>query len=753
MAVGLSEARTLELMIKFGYSQAQAQQIANDFKKISGSVQELEVIFRRAGSSREWAQTQAKVVRELAGEYKTLSKIMSNVADVEAAVSRSIQERGKTKDFGVGKGPSGGYGVSFSQFMVGMGLQGIPGMQGVGQAMLAASSFNQTISILQQFTQQAGGVGAAFKGLVTELGPITAVVVGVTAAMAILGDTGRDGAIKVRGFIAATNDFYDQIGKLTRNQAELEVDNRRIALASEQLKLAALEKRYAEERAIAPVATGGGMAEWSDVLEGMGQVAQQIMGSAAPTELGASMGALEVSIRKAKEATVEHQQVIDLWTQKMQDATILPTTTAWMLRGSQAIFERNVAMDKLRRGGSSASIEEMIADRESNMRRLSEKRVTLTSPEVSSTPGIMAEINRIDEQLGQWSQDLIVLRDVLKDRQAAEAYKRGLDALAKSEKEAAERAEDLAKQHGNMVKEINELISARAKQVARQEEEDRIQAERDSVVKDYEARIEAAREQERLTEEGKKLAKLGQDYIDKRLKAWQEYLLDEQRANEDYQLERRRLLEDTYDELSDLASRRDVAGFIQAEREAAKKLKRMDEDAAIESKRRYEDFLRQLAEDQAQFNERMKQEREAGQKRLRESERLERELQARREQWQREDHARRLEQERQDYDERLSLLMIKDGQILAEYDRLMESIRQKTAATAVYSQGLNMNYQFTPRPAPTVQQMTSPYGTTMQPTTNVQVNNTVGDVATKRDLDNVQYRTVQSIRKAVSLEY
>jgi hypothetical protein len=102
------------------------------------------------------------------------------------------------------------------------------------------------------------------------------------------------------------------------------------------------------------------------------------------------------------------------------------------------------------------------------------------------------------------------------------------------------------------------------------------------------------------------------------------YLKSEKEATEDYSLQRVRALEDMYAQLSNLASQRDVAGFVNARASGMTNLGRNDQDFGIEAQRRkasYEQaaqeqvaaYAKENTARQQQLQQRLQQEQQAGQ--------------------------------------------------------------------------------------------------------------------------------------------
>ena len=100
-----------------------------------------------------------------------------------------------------------------AEIMAGRGLSMVPGMQGVGHALLEAGDLSRTLDIFKQMSAGAQGMSGAFGGLLATLGPITAVVGALAIAMALLNEAGKQDEIRIKGQIEAMKQFFAEIDK------------------------------------------------------------------------------------------------------------------------------------------------------------------------------------------------------------------------------------------------------------------------------------------------------------------------------------------------------------------------------------------------------------------------------------------------------------------------------------------------------------------------------------------------------------
>jgi hypothetical protein len=148
-----------------------------------------------------------------------------------------------------------------------------------------------------------------------------------------------------------------------------------------------------------------------------------------------------------------------------------------------------------------------------------------------------------------------------------------------------------------------------------------------------------------------------QKFMEDQQKLLANYIKAEQNATEDYSRERVRKLEDLYNTLSNLASQRDVAGFVNARASGMLGINRGDEDAGVAARRRREAFDAQQADlvaafqkesatRQSQLNQRIQQEQSAGQQQIKQADIVNRQIAELRQRYAEQDlRARRMQED------------------------------------------------------------------------------------------------------------
>lgn len=417
--------------------------------------------------------------------------------------------------------------------------------------------------------------------------------------------------------------------------------------------------------------------------------------------------------------------------------------------------QRYVDLQKLIRTSSSEAAQEQLADTkdrmEANRRERAQVQHDYEKGYVSAEEAgkKISELDRAYSDLAIKQDDLVntALPLIAAREQEAALMKAYTDAQKESEAAYQKALTDL----GQINEQIKSTETAQALKERRQAEDDTIRAGRTAIEQDFKKRIEAARTQQEEIDRTERIAKLrreagqadakaarefGQadakaareynqrvekinaDFMQRELAAVDDHNRAALRKQKDWAKEYLRFLEDWQDRLTDLAAERDVAGFIQEQREGEKRLRRMAEDASEAARQQTEDFLRQrqeaadnraqqLADLRADFeqqradrladyeqarqdrltdlNTRIQDELEAGIKRRDQAQLLEDELAAKREEWAREDQARLRRREQEDYDARLALMKTEQDKALAAikhyYDTNLQYISEMYAQT------------------------------------------------------------------------
>jgi hypothetical protein len=256
----------------------------------------------------------------------------------------------------------------------------------------------------------------------------------------------------------------------------------------------------------------------------------------------------------------------------------------------------------------------------------------LTAVRLSETQGVdgtIAAITKLNEEQAKAQEFFTGIVDGIQ-----EGLETAKDAIVKG---AADIAADVAKKREEAEKsliDINEKLieveQDRGKVLA-----DRvIEAQRAREMGALETRLGAAQAYDAAVARNQKIKEITaqghaadiqaqQKFMENQQKLLAGYIKAEQNATEDYSRERVRKLEDLYNTLNDLASKRDVAGFVNARRSGMQDIGRGDSDAGFAAQRRRADYEAQAAEQQAAFNkesaqreaqlqQRLEQERNAG---------------------------------------------------------------------------------------------------------------------------------------------
>lgn len=306
------------------------------------------------------------------------------------------------------------------------------------------------------------------------------------------------------------------------------------------------------------------------------------------------------------------------------------------------------SLDEL--AAESKTLDAQIQDNATQFTQLNDaaKRLNITAEEQSAVMKAVTEgttgANAALDQLSQVTKDNAAgLNDVGKGLENVFSKLKNsvLKAVEDSAKAQAEAAEKAAKEREAAEKrliDVNEKLAS--------VEMDRGKALADRVTEDARAakfaeldqKLAAAQAYDAAREKNKKLNDIQQQghaediaaqqkYMESQQKLLGSYLKAEQQATEDYSRERVRRLEDLYNTLNDLASQRDVAGFVNARRAGMTDIGRMDEDAGVSARRRREQYQQQQADldsayakeratRQSQLQQRLQQEQQAGQQQI-----------------------------------------------------------------------------------------------------------------------------------------
>lgn len=252
--------------------------------------------------------------------------------------------------------------------------------------------------------------------------------------------------------------------------------------------------------------------------------------------------------------------------------------------------------------------------------------------------------------------------------------------IADSEKRRGEQLTNRAKEDSRTV----ETGALEAKIAAAQE----VEAAQDKQKKIIQLRAEGGdAEAQALQKQQERVDQINSQFFASQQKALKSYLTSEQRATEDYSVARIRKVQDLYTSLTNLASTRDVAAFVNTRAAGLTDISRGDTDAGTASRRRLEDYRSQASEADAtrqrqlsdlrvanekenaarreQLNARIAQEIAAGQGQLKQSEILQQQLAALRARYASEDLIARRRSEDEAYATQIGKLRARQSELNA----------------------------------------------------------------------------------------
>lgn len=224
------------------------------------------------------------------------------------------------------------------------------------------------------------------------------------------------------------------------------------------------------------------------------------------------------------------------------------------------------------------------------------------------------------EGIKKFGFDVIKYAEEIEKKKAEDA-KKAADERAKSEEKLLQINEQLANIEGDRGRVLADRY---------------IEEQRSAQIGALEEKLVAAQAYDAARAKNAKIAEIQQQGQADEINAQQKFMADQQKilsnylkaekeATEDYSRERVRKLEDLYNTLNNLASQRDVAGFVNARRSGMTDIGRGDEDAGISAQRRKAEYERaaqdqivaankERATRQAQLQQKLQQEQQAGQK-------------------------------------------------------------------------------------------------------------------------------------------
>jgi hypothetical protein len=274
-------------------------------------------------------------------------------------------------------------------------------------------------------------------------------------------------------------------------------------------------------------------------------------------------------------------------------------------------------------------------------------------------------------------------------------------AAIKKQDEAFKSYTDALSKAGEATSAVASLQVQRSSQVKQEAEDDARDAKRAATEKDYQTRIAAAKEAESIkavrdkleqddeaaqTKAAQSRSKINQTLFDAELKAYAEYIEAEKDQTNRANKQRLRTLEDAQGDLRKLAAAGDVAGFIERSDQAKKDLRRQQEDNTEAQQKLQADYekqintardarTKQLQDLEVSFRQEADARQVSAQQRIQEIQntgkiansraaQLEQELNNIRAQWRRDDLTRQRAAEQQSYQERLAVQIAAQNQAL-----------------------------------------------------------------------------------------
>lgn len=681
-----NDLRTIELLIKAAtdqgasqQTQAQLQAVAERLDTVGKSAVDAQGQIRGLSASMAALKENPEIVRAAEDLRQTAQAAQQANTELNKMTGQGTGGGGR---FGGMAGPGG---LGFSEFLGGMALRTMPkGDVGdvLTRSLLGAGSINSIISQIQMMSDKMqGGLGAALGSMLAALGPVTAAFLALNAVIALVGAANKDAAEKIKAQVEALHVFYKTIEEGTTATIEKAIADNQKAQREQKGVIADLDRQIVQAGRIR-----GGPASQGRSFE-QGATVQQLTATRADEQK--KLDALidtEKSYLKAKDS----EEVA------LRDAAIARGKAA------DAAIDEAAREEQVRRSGSSkgllAEIANLTVRRDATAKELGD----LNKRAVAGTaqPEDLAKQKEYIDNLNKLNSLLDADRALLPFVLAREREQKEIEDLLKAQEK---RNQELAKERDQLDR-INEQIAqenaAYEKKVKREDEDTATEAARQGITKDYQRRIQAAKDkeaeedhqrqiqnrkdaeamQERKLTEGynRQKDKINAEFMDTELKAQQKFRDQEADDLAKFNKKYARALEDLQDKLTDAASRRDVAGFIQAQRDGEKQLRRMAEDFQDQDKERVAGYLKerqqardnraqQLAEAERAYREQLQaqrdqladwleQDRQAHQRRVLQSEILERQFQQLRDSWQVQDEIKRRGREEEDHKERLKTL-------------------------------------------------------------------------------------------------
>lgn len=669
LQAGIDAQKAREAMTGLAGMNRAAEQVAAGFQRFSNAARGMPQSIRPTLESLARLKSQA---RSAAEDVADLREELLRADAVDITVKTQQQTSGLRAARAAG--PSGAF------------LSAIGGVTGAG-TLADAGRILTSVNNIRALGEQVQDLGLKARNVVTAGGLAGVALAAMTIAIDSFTQQTQKAASQLSGAITGAQDVIRIVSTGT-------ADDVRKAITDAQTSLNVLRaQRDLNQRVID---------EWG-------------------RQFGVAAGAIEALVPAAGPIRDAHTAIAEFDKQIAQNETVVNNLTAALEANATAArdavaaleeqardvtdsteegLQRRARIRQLARTASSENIQQQIADAEDEIAVIRSTWRELSQSAYGQTAAFEELRQKWEDRLTDLEKEKRALEDVAlpaaKAREAAEAAKKAEEELAKTRLSLAQ----------DLIDTTQKLTAAQATEAKRRADVAR-QAERDSIVKGYEARIEAAKATERAAEQERELVdarteavaaiqELDTGYMAESLKALQDYQREESRLREDYNTEQRRAAEDLYADLSDLAAQRDVAGFIRRQREGERDIQRRGEDFGVEAGRRAADFVRAQAERraeyeqeraqrQAQAQERIAQIRAEGQAQKTESERLQQELSDLRARWAEEDKARENAERAAAAAEQINLLRVHQSQVKNE---IAASYRGQLLEVRNFAQGV-----------------------------------------------------------------
>jgi hypothetical protein len=683
----------VDFLLRIRADEAASKQSEQKLRQIKTLTRELELAFKSLQSAES-----SNLAPEYATKLKVLQQLSAEVAH-QREEQRLLNEELKKSPQGQAAGVAGGRGgqqgatslfqsTGFREAQIFRTLLyggfSIPGDVGrvVTSLFGALSTISEVGSRFKQLTESLGGLGAAAKTIGAPIGTAVIAIAGLVLAMKAIEMVTQQGMNQLQGALEGLKTYYKEIQNITAQELALKIAQTKETLKANQDLLNNLTEQYNSLR---------GTSTDPSVFKPL----TALLGSANPLPgVGQSLGEFEKEMRAAEKAIVAGQTALAGYTEAQKNnTTALQDAMAFERSRIEASMNAVIEMNNAIRGG----------DVEGTKNRIAGLKIQIDAirgaiEELDKLPEDPKTRTQIDSLVGQLRSmqllfdQLNIAMDAVKDTASVKANFENIAKLAE------------------ITMEIGEMARERGEVLKRQAEEQAIADERRGIEKDFAARIAAAREQERqaeilerveklkrdgeaddleaLNDFNNETAKMQADFMEGAAEAWARFYASELEKAKDNTDKRLRIMEEGAFKLQQLASKRQVAEFIETERALMLRLKYLDKDNDDDTRRRQSAFMRQRQEAEANLQKqlaalrqsyltesiirhnalaaRMADELNSLVQRTLRSQDLERQLAAIREQWQIQDQQRKLALEAQDYNNRLAVMRQKQSEMLTE---------------------------------------------------------------------------------------